>query len=100
MQKEPYALTAAVTERISPAGKSILWDLMTLADSASSKLSSELQSRHPEVEWTAIKGFRNLAAHGYLELRLERVRQIIDRDLHLLKRVVENELVNLKNSGG
>jgi uncharacterized protein with HEPN domain len=30
-----------------------------------SKISAELKSKHPEIEWIKIKGFRNIVAHDY-----------------------------------
>ncbi len=34
-------------------------------------------SLHPEVEWRAISGFRNVLAHDYLGTNLERVWEIV-----------------------
>ncbi len=50
----------------------VLWRLETLAE-ASNKLSRMMKDRHPDVRWRAIYGFRNIAAHGYLELRIDLV---------------------------
>jgi uncharacterized protein with HEPN domain len=69
----------------------ILWRLETLAE-ATGKLSEELQQRHPEIRWRAIYGFRNIAAHGYLDLQLDLVWEIIDLHLTDLKSVVDQEL--------
>lgn len=41
--------------------------LETLADAAG-RLSATLKERHPQIPWRDIAGFRNVAAHGYLEL--------------------------------
>jgi uncharacterized protein with HEPN domain len=69
----------------------ILWRLETLAEAAG-KLSAELKARHPEVRWRAVYGFRNIAAHGYLELRLDRVWEIVEVHLPQLRVVVDQEL--------
>ena len=69
----------------------VLWRLETMAE-ASGKLSQPLKDRHPEIRWRAIYGFRNIAAHGYLELRLDRVWEIIELHLPSLKAVVDEEL--------
>jgi uncharacterized protein with HEPN domain len=45
----------------------VLRRLETLADAAG-HLSPALQDRHPHIPWRDISGFRNVAAHGYLEL--------------------------------
>jgi uncharacterized protein with HEPN domain len=69
----------------------VLWRLETLAE-ATGRLSAELKARHPETRWRAIYGFRNIAAHGYLELRLDLVWEIVQVHLPLLRTVVEQEL--------
>lgn len=69
----------------------VLWRLETLAE-ATGKLSPELKTRHPTLRWRAIYGFRNIAAHGYLDLRLDEVWEIIEQHLPALKAAVEEEL--------
>jgi uncharacterized protein with HEPN domain len=72
---------------------------MTLADAASTKLSDGLRSRHPGIDWRAIRAFRNVAAHGYMELRLEPIRKIEGDDLDQLQAAVLAELVVLRREG-
>ena len=69
----------------------VLRRLETLAD-ASSKLSDALKRRHPEVQWREVYGFRNIAAHAYEVIKLDRVWEIVETHLPPLKRVVEAEL--------
>lgn len=69
----------------------VLWRLKTLAE-ATGKLSSKLRERHPEIRWRAIYGFRNIAAHAYLELRLDQVWEIVEQHLPPLRAVVQGEL--------
>jgi uncharacterized protein with HEPN domain len=69
----------------------VLWRLQTLAE-ATSKLPDDLKARHPEIRWRAVYGFRNIAAHSYLDLQLSRVWEIVERDLSTLKAVIEQEL--------
>jgi uncharacterized protein with HEPN domain len=69
----------------------VLWRLETLAE-ATNRLTPELKARHPEIRWRAIYGFRNIAAHGYLDLQIDRVWEIIEAHLPALKAVVEHEL--------
>jgi uncharacterized protein with HEPN domain len=68
----------------------VLWRLETLAE-ASGKLSQPLKDRHPQLRWRAIYGFRNVAAHAYLDLRLDRVWKIVELHLPALKSVVDEE---------
>jgi uncharacterized protein with HEPN domain len=46
---------------------------LTIIGEASNKVSNELQLRHPQVEWKAIIGFRNIAVHAYFSIRWEDV---------------------------
>lgn len=69
----------------------VLWRLETLAE-ATGKLSPALKARHPTLRWRAIYGFRNIAAHAYLDLRLAEVWEIVAHHLPALKAVVDAEL--------
>jgi uncharacterized protein with HEPN domain len=60
----------------------VLWRLETLAE-ATGKLSQSLKDRHP-ARWRAIYGFRNIAAHAYLGLRLDDIWEIIKPHLPVL----------------
>jgi uncharacterized protein with HEPN domain len=76
----------------------VLWRLETLAE-ATGKLSSALKARHPTLRWRAIYGFRNIAAHGYLDLRLDEVWEIIEQHLPALKAVADEELRRSSTNG-
>lgn len=65
-----------------------LRELQTLAESAQ-RLSNELREAHPEVPWESIFGFRNVLVHDYLGIRLERIWEIIERDLPAFRTTLE-----------
>lgn len=69
----------------------VLRRMETLADAAS-HLSEALKARHPEIPWRQIGDFRNVLAHGYTDIRLDRVWQAIVADLPALQGVVDGEL--------
>jgi uncharacterized protein with HEPN domain len=69
----------------------VLRRLETLAEAAG-KLSDAVKERHPEIPWRAVVGFRNIAAHAYLDLLAERTWEIVDRYLPPLLEAVEAEL--------
>jgi uncharacterized protein with HEPN domain len=69
----------------------VLRRMETLADAAG-RLSSELKARHPSIPWREIYGFRNVAAHAYLVIDLERVWETIELHLPALKAAVDEEL--------
>ncbi|TAK25048.1 MAG: DUF86 domain-containing protein [Chloroflexota bacterium] len=76
------------------AQDAVLRRLETLAD-ATHQLSPELKSRNPRVQWRAIYGFRNIAAHACLDLHLDTVWEIVDVHLPSLGRVVGVEIARL-----
>ena len=83
------AATALRDEMLRDA---IMWRLQTLAEAATTKLPEELRARHPEVRWGSVAGFRNVVAHGYMDLDWDEVARVIDQDLPMLRQVVEQEL--------
>ena len=62
-----------------------------LADAAG-RLSDDLKKRHPEIPWRAIVGFRNVVAHAYMGVAMERVWEYLTADLPALRDLVEQEL--------
>ena len=72
----------------------VLRNLHTLAESTQ-RLSAPLKARHPEVEWAAIAGFRNVLVHDYLGINLNRVWEIVENDLPDLKPHVAAMLAEL-----
>jgi uncharacterized protein with HEPN domain len=66
----------------------VLRELQTLAQSAQ-RLSDPVKQQHPEVPWQAVAGFRNVLVHDYLGINFERVWEILEQDLPLLKTAVE-----------
>ncbi len=58
-------------------------------------LSAGLQARHPEVEWRRIAAFRNVLVHDYLGVDLERVWEILERDVPEFKGTVLKMLQEL-----
>ena len=76
---------------------SILWRLQTLGE-ATGRLSEDVKNRHPRVRWRAIYGFRNIAAHGYIELNLDLIWEIVNLHLEELKIVVTEEMSRFEDS--
>jgi uncharacterized protein with HEPN domain len=75
----------------------VLRRLETLADAAS-HLSEAAKARHPEIPWQQITDFRNVLAHGYADIRLDRVWEAIDADLTSLQKVVHEELGGISSA--
>jgi uncharacterized protein with HEPN domain len=69
----------------------LLWRLDTLADAAH-ELPTELKAGHTEIPWERIRGFRNIAAHGYLPIALDAAWDIVENHLAALTAVAVEEL--------
>jgi uncharacterized protein with HEPN domain len=69
----------------------IMFNLIIMGEAAS-KIAREFQDAHPEVPWTSIIGTRNVIVHGYDQVKLQIVWDIIDKNLQPLKKTL-NRLV-------
>lgn len=56
------------------------------------KLSDDLKFRHPEIDWTAILGFRNIMFHEYLGIEEEKIWATATNSLPVLMAVLQLEL--------
>jgi uncharacterized protein with HEPN domain len=61
----------------------VLRNLQVLTES-SQRISAELKSRHSEVDWRGLAGFRNVVVHDYLGINVARVWRIVNVDLPVL----------------
>jgi uncharacterized protein with HEPN domain len=64
-----------------------LRNLQVMAESTQ-RLSANLKELHPEIDWRALAGFRNLLVHDYLGVSATRVWELIEHFLPQLKRAV------------
>lgn len=63
---------------------------------ASSHLSENIRNKYPLVPWAQIVAMRNVLAHNYFGIDLEEIRDTLQNDVPLLRRIV---LEILKESG-
>jgi len=59
---------------------------------ATRKLSNELRTRHPEIEWRKMYGLRNIVAHHYRQLNYGILWQIASGGLDSLDKACREEL--------
>lgn len=71
----------------------VLREIQTLAES-SQRLSDDLKNAHSEILWQAIAGLRNILVHDYLGIKMERIWEIIQRDLPSLRNAVKSMQAN------
>jgi len=55
-------------------------------------LSEEFKCDHPQVEWRAIIGMRNILTHRYFDIDLDVVWQAVEGDLPQLKTKIQSML--------
>jgi uncharacterized protein with HEPN domain len=65
----------------------VLGNLQTMTESIQ-RLSNTLKAAQPDVEWRRIIAFRDVLVHDYLGIDLERVWEIIQRDVPGFKRAI------------
>lgn len=69
----------------------IIRNLQVLSESTQ-RLSEEIKERESEIDWFEIAGFRNVLVHDYLGLDIERVWNILEKDLPVLKKAIQKML--------
>jgi uncharacterized protein with HEPN domain len=71
----------------------VLRNLQVMGESAR-RLSDDLKAKRPDAEWVGVSGFRNVLVHDYMDLNMERVWEVIVRDLPAFKQVIAEILVS------
>ena len=66
----------------------VLRNLHILSESTQ-RISRILKIKHPDVDWSAIWGFRNVVVHDYLGIDLKQIWNIISNDLPALHEKVK-----------
>ncbi len=62
----------------------VMYNLITLGEAAN-RIPVEFQESHPEIPWSSIVGTRNVVVHGYDQVKLQIVWDIINKNLEKLK---------------
>lgn len=62
---------------------------------ASNRISDECREKLSQIPWQEIYGTRNIIAHGYIKVKKEIIWNIIENDIPLLKKEI-NEKAELK----
>ncbi len=66
----------------------VVRNLQVLAESTQ-RLTDEIKGQYPEVDWRGLSGFRNVLAHGYLGLDIERIWELVEAKLPALRASME-----------
>lgn len=61
-----------------------MYNLIIMGEAAN-QFSDEFRERCPQIPWESIIGTRNIIVHGYNQVKLEIVWDIISKELHALE---------------
>ncbi len=62
---------------------------------ATKRLSWEIRENHPDIPWRKMAGLRDVLIHEYLRVDLEEVWIIVDTNLPVLKRKINQMIIDL-----
>ena len=63
----------------------IMFNLIIMGEAAN-QISDEYKEKHPEIPWSSIIGTRNVIVHGYDQVKLQIVWDIIYKNLQPVKK--------------
>jgi len=66
----------------------VTMSIITLGE-CTNRLSDEFKENYKEIEWTQITAVRNIAAHGYWQLKMEQIWQMTIEDMPILETFCE-----------
>lgn len=69
----------------------IMFNLIIMGEAAN-QISKEFQENHSSVPWSSVIGTRNVIVHGYDQVKLQIVWEILQRDLRVLKAELQKAL--------
>lgn len=61
-----------------------LYSLQILTESTQ-RLSDNFKNAYPDLNWQGMAGFRNVIVHGYLSIDLQKVWDVVEKELPLLR---------------
>lgn len=89
---EAYAPTSYdIFLKDDKAQDAIMFNLVVLGEAAY-KIEKDFKDIHPEIPWSSIIGTRNVIVHGYDQVRLPIVWEIIKNDLEDLKSAIQSTI--------
>jgi len=74
----------------------LLYKLVVIGE-AVKNVSEDMRRRRPEVSWKGIAGLRDLLAHGYFRIQMNRIEEIVDQELEPLAEAVRALIADQKS---
>lgn len=72
----------------------ILYNLIIIGEAAS-RISEQFKEKYQEVPWSSMIGTRNIIVHGYEQVKLQIVWEILQCDLSALKSQIDRILTRI-----
>jgi uncharacterized protein with HEPN domain len=73
------------TREVDMLRSALLFQFVVIGE-AVKHLTTETREAHPDIPWAAVAGLRDLIAHEYFAVRMERILEIVEHDLPALER--------------
>ena len=99
LQRNAASLTHASFVDDETLTRSFVRSLEILGE-ATKKIPKTFRREHPEVEWRAMAGMRDRLIHDYFAVDLDIVWDVVTRKLPLLRRQIDEILVELGEGPG
>lgn len=80
IDKEAFLNTSLIQD-------AVIRNLQVMAESTQ-RLSERTKKTQPKIDWYRIAGFRNVLVHDYLGVDLERIWNIVEKEIPVLKKAV------------
>ena len=80
IDKEAFLNTSLIQD-------AVIRNLQVMAESTQ-RLSERTKKARPKIDWYRIAGFRNVLVHDYLGVDLERIWNIVEKEIPVLKKAV------------
>lgn len=71
----------------------VLRNLQVMAESTQ-RLSDGFKAGHPAIDWRGIAGLRNILVHDYLGINMERIWELIEKEVPRLRAVIRAGLMD------
>lgn len=82
---ESYRVSSYAEFQSNPKTQDAIFYNLIIIGEAANQVSEKLQERYPDIPWSSMIGTRNVIVHGYDQVKLQIVWEIITRDITELK---------------
>lgn len=90
---EQFMMKSSFAERMTLMA--VAYEVVIIGE-ACGKLSSDLQNEHPEIPWSDIVGMRHRIIHGYGQVNIQRLQEVVTSHLPVLKTQIKQIVAELK----